>query len=391
MGGQRMTRALAAAALALSVQAGAGDATWSAAWREAARATVPARPRVIVLGRSRIDVPRGAIVGAQVDRVVRDIHWTDSPFDSRVPADRPPRALSELVPYMEGARIGELLQYAGVTVAPLTPARVRLMPARDGQPAFGLADDGTGRFRFVVDSSKVEYASARRLSADLLELPDTHGFNAVAAAAVRTKPFLAVACMDMPSKAEAALYVANRGIHAYSTTDRFAYTLLGYRSAHPGAATIVGSAPIRRGPHGGAVIGNQPVEIRTDETIVAQWTDRQSYPWQYNDTGWRYFEALNELYGLKLDLVKATADAGQLEKVIDVARARNARVVAVRAGKANTNDEAVHDAKVLAAWLQEDPRHRAVLFHSAAYDPGYELFFHYPDQTTFGDLEPVIR
>jgi hypothetical protein len=185
--------------------------------------------------------------------------------------------------------------------------------------------------------------------------------------------------------------LAERGIHAYGSTDRFGYEALGYKVMHPGAATIIGSAPIRRGPDGGAVIGNQPVEIALDETIVAQWTDRQTYPWQYNDSAWRYFAALDDLYGLGLKLVKASADAGELESLLAIARARNADVVAVRVGKANTEEETKRDAEALSRWLRESPRHRAVLFHTAAYEAGYKLFFDFPTQTTFGDLDPQLR
>jgi hypothetical protein len=346
------------------------------------------RPTVLVLGASKILVPRGALVGVQVDRVIRDIHWTPSAFDASVPADRVPTGPDQLVPYMEGRLAGDLMRFAGVRVRPLTPALVKLDPR---QPGYGKAGDEEGHYRFLIDSSKVAYASARRVGPDLVELPDTHGFASVAAAGARLKPFLVMACMDMPDKAAGALYLAERGIHAYGSTDRFGYELLGYRLLRPDAGVVIGSAPIRPGPDGGAVIGDQPLEIGLHETIVAQWTDRQSYPWQYNDSAWRYFAALDDLYGLGLDLVKAAADAGELEKLIAVARARGATVVAVRVGKANTEDETRHDAAVLSAWLGENPRHRAVLLHSAAYEAGYRLFFDFPRQTTFGDLDPQLR
>jgi len=362
---------------------------WPAGLKERIAKSVAERhPTTLVLGASRIAVPRGATVGVQVDRVVRDIHWTPSAFDASVPPERVPSGPEEVVPYMEGRLAADLMRLAGVRLMPLTPALVKLDPK---QPGYGHAPDLEGRHRFLVDSSKIAYASARRVGPDLVELPDTHGFASVAAEAARRKPFLVMACMDMPSKAAGALYIAERGIHAYGSTDRFGYELLGYRVMNPAAATVMGSAPIRKGADGGAVIGDQPLEIALDETIVAQWTDRQAYPWQYNDAAWRYFAALDDLYGLGLRLVKATADAGRLEEVIDVARARGARVVAVRVGKANTEDETRHDAEVLSAWLRQDRRHRAVLFHTAAYEAGYRLFFDFPAQTTFGDLDPVLR
>jgi hypothetical protein len=346
------------------------------------------RPTVLILGASTLVVPHGAIVGVQVDRVIRDIHWTPSAFDASVPADRVPRDVTQLVPYMEGRLAGELMRFAGVSIRPLTPAVVRLDPAHTG---LGYASDAEGNYRFVVDSSKTSYASARRVGPDLLELPDTHGFASVAAEAARLKPFLVMACMDLPSKTEAALYLAERGINTYGSTDRFGYEALGYRLQRPGAAVVLGSAPIRPGPDGSAVIGDQAVEIALDETIVAQWTDRQKYPWQYNDAAWRYFAALDDLYGLGLRLVKVAADAGELETLLAVARARDASVVAVRVGKANSEDETRRDAEALSRWLRESPRRRAVLFHTAAYEAGYRLFFDFPRQTTFGDLDPQLR
>ena len=391
-----MRRARLATAVVLALATSAAAAVdyrpaprWPAGLQETiARRLSERRPTTLVLGASRIVVPRGAIVGVQVDRVIRDIHWAPSDFDARVPPGRVPAGPDQVVPYMEGRLAADLIRIAGVRLLPLTPAVVKLDPR---QPGYGHAPDLEGDFRFLVDSSKISYASARRVGPDLVELPDTHGFASVAAEAARRKPFLVMACMDMPAKAAAALDLAGRGIHAYGSTDRFGYELLGYRVMNPAAAVVIGSAPIRKAPDGGAVIGGQPLEIALDETIVAQWTDRQAYPWQYNDAAWRYFAALDDLYGLGLRLVKATADAGRLEEVIDVARARGARVVAVRVGKANTEDETRHDAEVLSAWLREDPRHRAVLFHTAAYEAGYRLFFDFPAQTTFGDLDPVLR
>ena len=390
----RRARLATAALLALATSAAAAvdvrpAPRWPAGLKERiARLVTERRPTKLVLGGSRIDVPRGATVGVQVDRVIRDIHWAPSEFDARVPPDRAPAAPEQVVPYMEGRLAADLMRIAGVRLLPLTPAVVKLDP---GQPGYGHAPDAEGNHRFLIDSSKIGYASARKAGPDLVELPDTHGFASVAAEAARRKPFLVMACMDMPAKAAAALDLAGRGIHAYGSTDRFGYELLGYRVMNPAAAVVIGSAPIRKGADGGAVIGGQPLEIALDETIVAQWTDRQTYPWQYNDSAWRYFAALEDLYGLGLRVVKATADAGGLERLIDVARARGARVVAVRVGKANSEDETRHDAAVLSTWLREDPRHRAVLFHTAAYEAGYRLFFDFPTQTTFGDLDPILQ
>ena len=353
----------------------------------AARAAVPPGARRVILGESHLLVPRGARVGVQVDRVIRDIHWTPSDLDAAVPADRVPAGPDQVVPYMEGARVRDLMAHAGVAVVPLTPAHVEPRHDPSAPMPYGLAGDGEGAHRFVVDGTKLAYTTARRLADGTVELPDTHGFAAVAEAALRERPLLAVACMDMESKAEAALWLARHGIAGYATTDRFGYLLLGYRLLEPQAAPIVPGAPIR--PTGdGALIGAQPLAIALDEPIVAQATERQSYPWQYADTPWRYFAALSDLYGLDLRLHKHLAEGGELSGLLAKARAVGARVVGVRVGKTSGEGEAERDAEALAAWLGEDPRHRAVLFHTAAYEPGYALFERFPAQTTFGDPMP---
>jgi hypothetical protein len=365
------------------IVAGVTVAGW---WPRAGLELMRRTPTTVVLGASKIVVPTGAVVGVQVDRVIRDVAWTGSRWDERVPFYRVPTAPEDLVPYMEGVLVGELMRYAQVRVQPLAPTVARF-DRRDGM---WYAPDADGQPRFALDPTAAEYRSARRLREDLLEMPDTHGFNSIAAAAARARPFLAVACMDLASMADAARYLAERGIRIYGPTDRFASRLLGYRLRRPHAAVIVGSAPIRAGPDHTAIIGGQPLEIRLGETVVAQWTDTSGAS-QYNDTPWRYFSELVARYFLDIPLVRVRAEAGQLERVLAEARRRGAGVVAVRVGKGASMDEVVQDAKVLAAWLSENPRHRAVLFHSAPYEPGYQLFFKFPKQTTFGDLDPVLK
>lgn len=345
----------------------------------------PKAPSVLVLGRSRLVVPHGALVGAQVDRVVRDVAWTGSPWDRRVDPTRVPSRPEDLVPYMEGRLIRDLMRHAAVRVQPLTPVTARR--AGDG---FWYAADAGGAFRFEIDESKIRLATGRRLGPDEIQIVDTHGFSAIVEPALQHRPFLAVACMDSPGKAAAALYLATRGIHAYAPEDRFGGDLIGYRLHRPQAATIIGSAPIRPGPRGSAVIGGQPVTISLDEPIVVQWTENRP-PWYYNDTPWRYFTALAGRYFLDLKLFRVHANAGEMDRVIAEARRREAKVVAVRVGKATSDAQAEHDARVLSRWLSERPDHRAVLFHSAPYEPGYQLFFKFPTQTTFGDFDPEVR
>ena len=170
----------------------------------------------IILGLSKIELKGGEAIGVQVDRVIRDIHWKDSDYDERVPPDRVPEKLSEIVPYMEGARVREMMEYAGVKVIPLTPAYGKKKYEPSYSKPLYYAGDGQGNFPFLVDPSKTEYFTVDQDSNGNLILPDTHGFNMVAEQAYlkRDELFLVIACLDTPDKAKAALYLAQNGINA---------------------------------------------------------------------------------------------------------------------------------------------------------------------------------
>ncbi|MDR7417446.1 MAG: hypothetical protein QN178_00890 [Armatimonadota bacterium] len=378
-----MTRLLAGAVVMALVAVGLTVGGW---WPHRFLETAGREPVAIVLGRSRIAVPRGARVGVQVDRVIRDIAWTGSAWDVRVLPDRVPARPEDVVPYMEGMLVAELMRHADVRVVPLTPGVARL----DRRTDTWLGGDAEGRFRFALDPSEIPYRTSRRVGEDMMSIVDTHGFNTLAAPAMHARPFVAIACMDLAASADAALYLASHGINVYGPPDRFGFRLLGYRERRPRAAMILGSAPVRGDGRGGAIIGGQPVEISVRETVIAQYTNRPE-AWQYSDAPWRYFSELVERFALDLHVVRVYADAGEIDRVIAEARGRGAKVVAVRVGKSTSMDQAVRDAAVLSAWLSESPSHRAVLFHSALYEPGFQLFKQFPRQTTFGDLDPVIR
>ena len=340
----------------------------------------------LILGLSKIELKPGQIVGAQVDRVIRDIAWEDSPWDIKVPPDRIPQKPEDLVPYMEGARISEMMRWAGVQVLPLTPTRAKAI-VQDSQ-AFYYAANGQGEFPFLIDPSKVAYKSVYQApeedEVDLI-LPDTHGFNMVAEQAFlhRKELYLVVACMDIPAKAQAALYLARYGLNIYAPCDRFASLLINYKKRFPDViGTIIGSAPVKPTEYG-AVIGEQPIIIYLDESIAVQYTEK-GYPDQYCDTPWRYFTNLNKELGLNLKLIRVAANAGEAYKVVMEARIQDSEVIGVRVwNKA--------DYEAVSAWLKESRNHRAVLLHSAAYEWGIRVFREFPLQVSFGDLMPEIR
>jgi hypothetical protein len=148
-------------------------------------------------------------------------------------------------------------------------------------------------------------------------------------------------------------------------------------------ATILGSAPVKQ-KGSRAVIGDQPMAISLDEPIVAEYSDRENTMDRYCDTPWRYFNSLNQVYGLNLSLIKVYANAGEAGKVVGKAEEIKAKVIGVRVC---TDD----DYRPVAEWLKKDQKNRAVLLHSAVYEPGDELFKEFPKQTTFGDLNPIIE
>jgi hypothetical protein len=216
----------------------------------------------VILGCSKVELNRSITVGVQVNRVIRDCLWTNSPFDVRVPADRIPENSSEVVPYAEGNRVREMMNWAGVKVFPLIPCRAKKI----GSDYF--AADGEGNFPFLISLSKVisppfsetvfRPKNGSNETADLI-CPETHDFNMIAEQAYlhRKDINLAVACMDLPAKAQAALYLAKNGINIYAPCDRRAYLLLNYKKLGINA-TILGSAPVKQTERG-AVIGDQPV------------------------------------------------------------------------------------------------------------------------------------
>ncbi len=122
---------------------------------------------------SKIELKGGEAIGVQVDRVIRDIHWKDSDYDAGVPPDHVPEKLSEIVPYMEGARVREMMEYAGVKVIPLTPAYGKKKYEPSYSKPLYYAGDGQGNFPFLVDPSKTEYFTVDRNSNGNLILPDT--------------------------------------------------------------------------------------------------------------------------------------------------------------------------------------------------------------------------
>ena len=328
--------------------------------------SLPYETTSFVLGNSRIVVPSGARVGAQVERTVRDWLSYQLSWDG---ADRPV-GRSSLLEWHEGARLRDLLDAAEAKVFPLTGTIV----ARRGER--WLAPDGDGVFRYEVLEDKVQYPTTL-VAGDVGLVIDTHGISALVEPARREGVTLVVGCGDTPDKMKAAFDLARGGVNVWFPCDRFVGDVLGYDA--PGV--LIGSAPVRR-EGTSAVIGDRPVAFDALEMFVVEDFEGQGVA-RYYDAPARYFRALAADFPLRVVYVPVDG-GGQSRRVIDAAGRLGAEAIGVRV-------ETEADAVPVRAWLAASPRHRAVLFHTAPYPAGYALFDAFPGQTTFGDPTPIAR
>jgi hypothetical protein len=321
----------------------------------------------IVIGRTTIRVGRHAKIKTQVDRVVRD--WLQARNIKTAPWAY---SKDNLVPWHEGKKISEILAFTDATVTPVWGMKAR----RFGESWY--APDAEGVYRFEISEDKVENFPTTILIDDHTAIVnDTHGISALAWDSLDAD--LVIGCGDHRGKIEAAYYLAERGVNVYVPTDRFLSLLIGTHTK----GLVIGSAPVKEGS-GGAVIGDQPISIDVNEPIVVS-TTKGHYPLQYYDTPDRYFHALQAYIGRPLKIIPVEVTKyGHATNVVEMARKTGARLLGIRV-KSKEEHDAVY------AWLKEDPRRRAVLFHTAVYPDGYKLYFEFPKQTSFGDIYPQFE
>jgi hypothetical protein len=316
----------------------------------------------IIIGKSSIKIKKGSKIKTQVDRVTRD--WL-----SAYRIDSPPWQFrrSRLVPWHEGEKIKEILDAVDAEVTIVWGTRAKKIDNR------WYAPDAEGIYRFRISEDKVyNYPTNIILDEQTLYINDTHGINTIAWDS--TDADLVVGCGDLDGKIEAAYYLASKGVNVYMPTDRFIAMLIGVKTK----GTIIGSAPVKK-TLDGAVIGDQPISIDIDETIMVT-NARGGYPLQYYDAPYLYFKELERYLGRPLRIMTVEIDEyGRAGKIIEIAQEEKVSVIAM---KVTSGEE--HEA--VSRWLRDDKSHRAILFHSAVYPEGYKLFFEFPDQTTFGDI-----
>ncbi len=328
---------------------------------------VPAGADGYILGASSIRVGPADVVVTQLERVGRD--WLLAKMTYGFPDGASATPPAALLKTHEGAAVNAVVKAAPVRLLPASG--VLVVHAPDGR---WLAADGAGVFRFEVLPDKIQYPTTRGRRGVAL-LVDTHGVSALVEPALRLGASLVIACGDHPAKMQAAFDLARHGVNVYFPTDRFVSEVIGYSA--PGV--LIGSAPVRREGEV-AVIGDRPIRFRFDELVVAQTTAMRG-DFQYYDAPGRFFDRLAELLPIRVEHVAVEAQ-GRTSEVVARARVLGADVIAVRVW--NDPD---HDA--VAAWLRESPRHRAVVFHSMAYEAGAWLMDQVPRQATFGD--PNVR
>ena len=316
----------------------------------------------IIIGKSTIEINKKTRIKAQVDRVTRD--WL---MASNVTADPSEIKKENIVSWHEGEKIREIIELSGAKVSPVWGTKAR---------KFGDAwysPDDKGIYRFLLSEDKVyNYPTNLIANENMVFINDTHGISALAWDSSDVD--LVVGCGDYEGKIEAAYYLAEKGIHVYMPTDRFLAGLMGTQTK----GVIIGSAPVKRTING-AVIGNQPITIDADETVIVS-TSTGGYPLQYYDTPYRYFKELETHIDKPMHIIAVpVSEYGKASSIVVEARKRKAKLIGIRVwGKEE------HDA--VSEWLKEDRNNRAILFHSAVYPEGYRLFFEFPQQTTFGDI-----
>ncbi|HJX36680.1 MAG TPA: hypothetical protein VJ280_06950, partial [Dehalococcoidales bacterium] len=269
----------------------------------------------------------------------------------------------------EGKKIRELVGLTKAKAVSVTGTKAK----RIGDAWY--APDAKGIYRFKISEDKIyNFPTNFVLDDKNVIVNDTHGISALAWDALDAN--LVIGCGDSQGKMDAAFYLAEQGVNVYAPTDRYIGQLIGADTK----GIVIGSAPVKKRGHQ-AIIGDQPVSIDPEETIVVSNTQGH-YPLQYYDAPYRYFKALAEYIQKPLKIVPVEVkEYGKADVVIAEARKTGAQVIGIRVwGKQE------HDA--VAAWLTENSNHRAVLFHSAVYPEGYKLFFEFPKQTSFGDTRP---
>lgn len=318
----------------------------------------------IIIGKTAIRLKKNStIIKTQVDRVTRDwllaYNFKNPPWEFNK---------EHIVPWHEGEKIKEIIDY--------TDSNNLYIIWGTKAKRFGnnwYAPDADGIYRFMLTDDKIyNYPTNIIIDDQNVIINDTHGINVIAWDSINAD--LVLGCGDFEGKTDAAYYLAEKGVNVYMPTDRFIGTLIGTHTK----GTIIGSAPIKKSTDG-AVIGDQPISIDINEPIVVSNSDG-GYPLQYYDAPYRYFKELERYTGKTMNIIPVNiTEYGKGSVVVEEAKKIGSKLIGLRVWGKEEHDSVY-------SWLREDKTNRAVLFHSVIYPEGYRLFFEFPGQTSFGDI-----
>ncbi|MBU4242355.1 MAG: hypothetical protein KKF52_03925 [Nanoarchaeota archaeon] len=331
----------------------------------------------IVIGNSQFELTKDDLIVSQTDRVTRDwlSYQLQNPFSNNILktfSERLTYPEEELLPeigWHEGARVSEIKDF-GIEHKIATST---IVAKYDGK---WYAPNEEGIFMFEVPEDKILYPTTRFFREDLAMVVDTHGINMLVDQAMNYKATAVIGCCDYPGKIKAAKYLSDKGLKVICNTDRFLPELMA------SGANVLGSAPFKISGDK-LLFGDRPMEISLNEPIIVMDTVSEEYGMSYYDTPARYFSKL-ELEGIDLNIIPVEVnDFDQMDKVIMKARLKNSNIIAIRLFS-------LGDYKGVKKWLEEDSRHKAILFHSEAYPYGYKLAREFQSQTSFDDINPIL-
>lgn len=328
------------------------------------------------IGETTLNIDASSIIVSQDDRVYRD--WLSgqiaNPYGPNILttfSERLTYNQSDLtdIGWHEGGRIRELKQ-TGLTHLVATGT----LAANHHDKWYGIDDQGI--FRFEIPLDKISYPTTRFLRRDLAVIIDTHGMNMMVEQAIRNNATAVVACCDHPGKIYAAHYLSQHNITAICYPDKYLYLALGHN------ISALGSPP-QTINNTTAILGNRPMIISINDTIIVTNSSDDAYALWYYQTPASYFTAISNTIPLNATYVELT-DFNQMNRITQTARALNATVIATRVFNSN-------DYTHLSSWLREDASHKAILFHSAPYPYGQKIFNEFANQTTFDDPNPTFQ
>jgi len=354
--------------------------------------SIPANSTTMIIGNSMINIGKHDILVSQTDRVTRD--WLSyqifsSPFHDSGPGELLTEyelnrkslltTFSERLTYDDDELLPEIGWHEGSRIREIRDVGL-VHKTASGTIVFEYegkwyAPDDKGVFRFEVPIDKVLYPTTRFLRNDIAIIIDTHGINMIVEQAIRNNASVVVGCCDNPGKIKAAMYLGVKGIKTICFTDKYLPLIIG------SGFDILGSPPIRKDGDI-MVIGDRPLEFRTDEKFIVMGTNGTKFALSYYDTPKIYFDQLSKSIDIDVEYVFID-DFDQMNRIIEKAEESGSEAIAVRV----FTSEDYRDVK---GWLEMDEERRAILFHSVSYPYGYKLMNEFPGQTTFDDINPLF-